>query len=155
MVPAAFDGIFLLLQAFVVAFLLLHDWVRLGRLNNLAAIDKVDPLPRRVFVTLLPGIPATVGLLYSARHFGGGYPDWLEMLLWITYGVLVAGLLRAWWIPYLLVPEPERAARYQALFAGTHTFLPARNGISPNTLHVMFHVAAVATLVMLFFRGRL
>ena len=86
-VPAAFDGIFLLLQAFVVAFLLLHDWVNLGQLNNLAAVEKLDPLPRRVFVTLLPGIPASVGLLYSARHFGGDYPDWLQMLLWITYGV--------------------------------------------------------------------
>jgi hypothetical protein len=153
-VPAVFDSIFLLLQGFVVAFLLLHDWVNLGRLNNLAAIDKLDSLPRRVFVTLLPGIPAAVGLIYCVRHFVGVYPDWLQMVLWITYGVFVAGLLRAWWIPYLLVSEPERAARYQILFAGTHTFLPYRNGISPNTLHVVLHLATVATLVMLFFRGR-
>jgi hypothetical protein len=139
----------------VTAFLLLHDWVKLGRLNNLAAVDRLDPLPRRIFITLLPGIPAAVGLLYSVRHFGRGYPDWLEMLLWITYGVLLAGLLRAWWIPYLLVPEPERAARYEILFAGTHTLLPRRNGISPNTLHVMFHLSTVAILVMLFVRDRL
>jgi hypothetical protein len=61
----------------------------------------------------------------------------------------LAGLLRAWWIPYLLVPNPARTARYQVMFAGTHSFLPQRNGIAPDTLHVMFHLAVVATLLVL------
>ena len=34
----AFEITFLTLQAVVVVFLLFHDWVGLGRLNNLAAI---------------------------------------------------------------------------------------------------------------------
>jgi hypothetical protein len=76
------------------------------------------------------------------------------MLLWITYGLLVAGLLRAWWIPYLWKPEPERAARYQILFGDTHTFLPLRNGMAPNTLHTCFHAATVAVVLALFMRDR-
>ena len=39
-----------------------------------------------------------------------------------------------------------RAARYRALFGGTHAFLPGRNGIVPNTLHVALHAATLATL---------
>jgi hypothetical protein len=146
---------FLILQAMVVAFLLFHDWIPLGRLNNLAAIRSEDTLPRRLFVTLLPALPAALGLFYSARYFGRSYPDWLEMLLWITYGIFILGMLRAWWIPYLLRPDPDRAARYQIIFAGTHSFLPRRNGMAPDTLHTLFHLVTVATLVLLFVRDRM
>jgi hypothetical protein len=150
-----FETTFLALQTFVVAFLLFHDWIPLGRLNNLAAIRGQDTLLRRVFVTLLPGVPAAIGLFFSARHFGQSYPDWLEMLLWITYGVFIAGMLRAWWIPYLVVPDAARAARYQIIFAGTHSFLPRRNGMAPDTLHTLFHLVTLATLVALFIRARI
>lgn len=148
------DITFLTLQAVVVLFLLFHDWVPLGRLNNLAAIRKEDTVLRSVFVTLLPAIPAAIGLFFSAKYFGQAYPHWLEMLLWITYVVFILGLLRAWWIPYLVVPDPERAARYQIIFAGTHSFLPRRNGMAPDTLHTLFHLATVGTLIALVLRGQ-
>jgi hypothetical protein len=109
--------------------------VPLGRLNNLGAIRGEDTLLRSVFVTLLPAVPAAIGLFYSARYLGRPYPDWLEMLLWITYGIFLLGMLRAWWIPYLVSPDKERAARYQVIFAGTHSSLPKRNGMAPDTLH--------------------
>lgn len=151
----AFETTFLALQTFVVVFLLFHDWIPLGRLNNLAAIRGQDTRLHRIFVTLLPGVPAAIGLFFSARHFGQSYPDWLEMLLWITYGVFILGMLRAWWIPYLVLPDAERAARYQIIFAGTHSFLPRRNGMVPDTLHTVFHLVTLATLVALFIRDRM
>jgi len=150
-----FETVFLALQGLVVAFLLLHDWIPLGRLSNLGAIESEDSLRRRIFVTLLPAVPTAIGLYASAERFGRAYPNWLELLLWITYGTLVAGILRAWWIPYLLIPDPERAARYQVLFAGTHTFLPKRNGMAPDTLHTAFHVVCVSTLVALLVRDQM
>jgi hypothetical protein len=150
----AFEITFLALQTIVVLFLLLHDWVPLGRLNNLHAIRNQDSVGHTIIGTMVNSLPAAAGLFFSARYFGRPYPHWLEMLLWITYGLLVAGLLRAWWIPYLFKPEPERAARYQIIFAGTHSFLPERNGIVPNTLHVCFHVAAVVIVLALFIRDR-
>lgn len=141
--------VFLALQAIVVVFLLFHDWIPLGRLNNLAAIRSQDTLLRRVIATLLPSLPAGIGLFFSARYFGRSYPHWLEMWLWITYGFLLLGLLRAWWIPYLVLPDPQRAARYQEIFANTHSFLPRRNGIVPDTLHTIFHLVVVATVLVL------
>ena len=154
-ISAVFEITFLSLQAVVVMFLLFHDWVPLGRLNNLSAIRKQDSLGRSVFVTLLPVVPAALGLFYGMKNFGRTYPDWLEMLLWITYGFFLVGILRAWWIPYLGKADPERAARYQLIFAGTHRFLPERNGMAPDTLHTVFHLATIATLVALFIRDRL
>jgi len=151
----AFETTFLALQTIVVVFLLFHDWIPLGRLSNVAAIRSQDSLQRRIFVTLLPGLPAAIGLFYSVRFFGRAYPDWLEMLLWITYGIFVFGMLRAWWIPYLVVPDPARAARYQIIFANTHTFLPKRNGMAPDTLHTVFHLVTVATVIALFMRDRM
>jgi hypothetical protein len=57
--------------------------------------------------------------------------------------------LHAWWIPYTFGAKPELAARYQAMFGGTHSFLPARHGILPNTLHVILHSTTVALLAVL------
>jgi hypothetical protein len=148
----AFEITFLTLQGLVVAFLLLHDWIPLGRLSNIAAIRGEDTLPRRIFVTLLPAVPAAIGLYYSGRYFGQSYPHWLEILLWITYGSFFLGVLRAWWVPYLLVPDAERAARYRIIFADTHSFLPQRNGMAPDTLHTLFHLTLIATMVTFFIR---
>ena len=45
--------------------------------------------------------------------------------------------------------EPERAARYQIMFGKTHSFLPSRNGLVPNTAHIALHIATAATLLAL------
>jgi hypothetical protein len=74
---------------------------------------------------------------------------WLMWWLWISYGFGLYGMLAAWWAPYLLVADPVRAARYQERFAHTHAFLPTRNGIRPDTLHVCFHAVFLVLLVLL------
>jgi len=118
--------IFLGLQVFQVLFLWLHDWI-----------------------PLVQSAPFSIGLLFSVLHLGQPYPHWLYMWLWISYSVIFVGQLRAWWVPYLLHAEPERAARYQIMFGKTHRFLPTRNGLVPNTAHTMLHVATAATLFTL------
>ena len=71
------------------------------------------------------------------------------MYLCISYGLLFIGELQAWWIPYFGKPQPTRAARYGELFGNTHSFLPARNGIVPNTLHTVLHATTLLTLIAL------
>jgi len=148
----ALETILLALQIFQVVFLWIHDWIGLGRLNDVAAVRSQDGLPRLVIVTLVQSVPWTIGLIFSVRYFGQPYPNWLVDWLWISYAVLLAGQIRAWWIPYLLVAEPKRAERYRKMFANTHAFLPQRNGMVPNTAHVMLHLATAATLLVLFLR---
>jgi hypothetical protein len=146
------ENVLLALQGFQVAFLWLHDWLPLGRLNDVDAVRRQDPLPRLVIVTLLQSVPWTIGLLGSVRYRGQPWPGWLDHWLWISYAILFLGQLRAWWVPYLLRPEPERTARYRAMFGNTHAFLAVRNGMVPNTAHVLLHLATAATLTLLFVR---
>jgi hypothetical protein len=137
------------LQAYQVAFLWLHDWVPIWRLNDVGAVRRQDTLPRLVGVTLIQSVPFTIGLYFSARHLHGPLPGWLMVYLWISYGLLFVGQLRAWWVPYLLRAEPARAERYRAMFGNTHALLPVRNGMVPNTAHITLHVATLATLIVL------
>ena len=143
-----FAGLFAL-QLFQLMFLVLHDWVPLGALNDVRAVRTADTPARLALVTAASAAPFAVGLAGSIRHIQGPYPVWLMAWLWLIYGGLLLGQLRAWWLPYLVRPEPVRAARYQAMFARTHAFLPLRNGMRPNTLHVVLHVGTLATLVLL------
>jgi hypothetical protein len=138
------------LQAFQVVFLWFHDWIPFGRLNDVAAVRSQDTLRRLVLVTLVQSVPWSIGLFFSARYFGQTYPAWLNSWLWITYALLFVGQVRAWWIPYLVRAEPARAARYQIMFGNTHSFPPQRNGLVPNTAHILLHVATAATLLVLF-----
>jgi hypothetical protein len=148
----ALEYVLLALQVFQVVFLWIHDWIPLGRLNDVAAVRSQDTLPRLVIVTFVQSVPYSVLLFFSARFFGRPYPHRLAEWLWISYGLLLVGQIRAWWIPYLFRPEPERAARYRIMFGHTHAFLPQRNGLVPNTAHILFHLATASTLLALFAR---
>jgi len=144
--------ILLLLQGFQVLFLWIHDWIPLGKLNDIAAVRGQDTRTRLLVVTLIQSVPFSIGLFYSLLYFKKPYPHWLNNWLWISYGLLFIGQLRAWWIPYLFVVEPERAARYRIMFGNTHSFLPQRNGLVPNTAHILLHLSTAALLVLLFVR---
>jgi hypothetical protein len=147
--PTTLWRVLFVLQAFQVAVLWLHDWLPLGGLTDPAAARRADGFSKLVQTTLIQSIPYSVLLYYSWRHLAGPLPQWLSIALWVAYGVLFLGELRAWWLPYLLIREPRRAERYQALFGRTHAFLPAHNGIRPNTLHCLLHLATAATLALL------
>jgi hypothetical protein len=133
------------LQVYVTAFVALHDWVPVGRLNDVKAVRATEPAGRMITVTILSTLPLAFGAAESVLHISG-FPAWLTIFLWISYGVAAYGLLRTWWAPYLLFMEPERATRYQAMHGRTHAFLPLHNGMRPNTLHVTVHLAVIATL---------
>ncbi len=139
----------LALQTFHVLFLLLHEWLPLGSLNNIAAVRAANPGSKLLIDTATSTSFFLFGLIASAIHYSGPYPHWLLWYLLISYLTLFYGELTAWWIPYFGTPQPERAARYNAMFAGTHSFLPPRNGIPLNTLHVLLHAFTVATIVVI------
>ena len=137
------------LQIFHVLFLLLHDWLPLGRLNDIAAVRRENSLRLMLIGTLVSTAPFAVGLVLSVLQVAHPFSRFLLIWLWVSYVWLFIGELEAWWVPYLLVNQPKRAARYDVMFGNTHAFLPMRNGIRPNTLHVTLHMATLATLILL------
>lgn len=140
---------FLSCQLIVVLFIALHDWLPLGALNNLAAIRATDSRLKLLLTTVVSTLPFAIGFALTAYYSTSDFPMWLGDFLWITYTAGLYGMLRAWWIPYLLIPDLVRAARYQSRFENTLAFLPVRNGIRPDTLHVCFHVVLVTTFILL------
>ncbi len=148
-VSQAREAALIALQVYQVLFLAIHDWIPLGSLNDVSAVRSQDTRSRLVAVTAMQTLPFAFGLVCSVRYFDSLFPGWLYQWLLISYLILLAGQLRAWWLPYLLHPEPERAERYRIMFGRTHSFLPMRNGIVPNTAHIMLHVATLATLCTL------
>jgi len=149
MVPAVKFGL-LGLQGLQVVFLLLHDWVPLGRLSNLKAVRGSDSTTKLFWVTVLSALPFGLVFGVCCVHWRDQrWPVWLQSWLWYTYGAALVGTIIAWWGPYLLWESPERAERYKVRFAGTMKFLPERNGIAPDTLHVLYHLCVVGTVVLL------
>jgi len=139
----------LVLQTFLVLFLWTHDWIPLGTLNDVRSVRAQDSTARLVTITVVQSLPFTVLLLLSAHYVGSPRPRGLTLALWIGYSVLLLGELRGWWWPYLVRKDTARAARYRAMFGGTHTFLPIRNGLAPNTAHVLLHACTALILVVL------
>jgi hypothetical protein len=140
---------FIALQCFVVLFVALHNWIPLGSLNDVKAV-RSEFTTRKLFVTTLINFtPVAIGLACSIFYFRRGFPAWLFWFLWILYGLACYGSLKAWWIPYFSHPGSERVARERKMYANTHSFLPERNGVRPNTLHVIFDVVTIAILIVL------
>jgi len=73
------ETVLLALQTFQVVFLWIHDWIPLGRLNDVAAVRGQDTFRRLVIVTLVQSVPWTIGLYFSMWYFGRVYPDWLSI----------------------------------------------------------------------------
>jgi hypothetical protein len=142
-------GILIALQGFVVLFVGLHNWIPLGTLNDLTSVREKFTLRKLLLVTLVNLTPVAIGLGASLFYFRRAFPVWLYWWLWITYLLACYGSLKAWWIPYLSRSLPETAARNQELYSTTHAFLPERNGMRPNTLHVIFDVVTIVILVVL------
>jgi hypothetical protein len=90
------EMVLLALQVFQVCFLWVHDWIPLGRLNDVAAVRSQDTKRRLVTVTLIQSVPWTIGLCFSLLHFRRPYPEWLHDWLVISYGMLFIGQIRAW-----------------------------------------------------------
>lgn len=142
-------ALLLALQICHVAFFLLHDWVPLGTLNDVAAVKRENSAAKLILATLVSTLPYGIALGFSLHDQHRGYPHWLFTFLWIAYALLLVGELQAWWIPYFRGATPERIERYTAMFGNTHAFLAPRNGIRINTLHCLLHAATVLTLVTL------
>jgi hypothetical protein len=142
----------IVLQTYVVAFIGLHDWIQLGDLNDVRSVQAADSRPRLIWVTIYSTAPFAFALCACAVYANTRFPGWLNWTLYVGYGLAALGMVRAWWGPYLLWNEPARAARYQAMFGRTRAFLPERNGIRPNTLHVSLHLVVVAIIVLLIVR---
>jgi hypothetical protein len=144
-------ALLLALQIFHVAFLALHDWIPLGRLNDVRAVRQENPGSKLLVTTVISTVLFVPPLVVGLMHVDGPWPGWVWVWLWVAYGLLFLGELQAWWWPYFMGTSEKTVERYRVMFGGTHAFLPVRRGIRINTLHFVLHVLTLTTLVVLAF----
>nr|WP_255723413.1 hypothetical protein [Sporosarcina sp. ACRSL] len=133
----------------ILFFMIVQDWVPLGKLNDIQAIAAEKSTSELLFVTLSGVIQIALLMGLVLLFIGKRYPLWAKLWLLIHPACLFAGVLFAWWIPYLFgVGAEEKVDSYVRMFGDTHSFLPVMNGIVPNTLHTFFHVTLAICILL-------
>ncbi|SET21969.1 hypothetical protein SAMN05216389_10729 [Oceanobacillus limi] len=126
----------------VLLFMLLHDWVPLGPLNDVEAIKAAKSSGELVTTTLIGVIQIVLLMTIILIYIGRKYPLWIKLWLMIHPSCIFIGAILSWWVPYLFgIGAEVKVADYTLMFSNTHSFLPVMNGIVPNTIHLIFHLS--------------
>lgn len=133
----------------ILLFMLTHDLVQIGTLNDIDALLQVKTF-KQVIISTIINVTQIVLLLGLILIFiGRKYPLWAKLWLVIHPSCIFIGALLLWWIPYFTgYKAAEKVESYQQMFGNTHTFLPVMNGIVPNTIHVIFHTTLLTCIVL-------
>lgn len=132
----------------MLLFVLTHDWVPLGNLNDLDGIRSEKTWDGLLLATVLNGLSFLIVLIITLTFLGKTCPVWARLWLVIHLFCILYGALSAWWIPYFFGTTQELVQAYATMFGNTHAFLPVRNGIVPNTIHTMFHLTLLLTWLL-------
>ncbi len=135
--------------AMILLFMIVQDLVPLGPFNDIQAIASVQSLNETLAVTMI-GVVQILLLIGGVFLFiGKRYPIWVRIWLIVHPSCILFGAIMSWWIPYLFgIGAEEKVERYQIMFGDTHAFFPVMNGIVPNTLHTIFHLALLACIIL-------
>ncbi|QUW23564.1 hypothetical protein JSQ81_08700 [Sporosarcina sp. Marseille-Q4063] len=133
-------------------FMMLHDWVPLGSLNDIQAVSAESSKKELVIVTSIGAMQILLVMTILLFFIGKNYPIWAKLWLFIHPSCIFVGAMMSWWIPYLFgFGAEERAERYQVIFGNTHSLLPVKNGIVPNTLHSLFHMTLLLCIILVIY----
>ncbi|WP_047986038.1 hypothetical protein [Ornithinibacillus californiensis] len=143
------EKILLLGYGMILIFMLVQDWVPLGKLNDIEAIKQENTTGELVVVTLIGVVQVVLFIFLILLFVGKKYPIFIKLWLVIHPSCILAGAIIDWWLPYLTGFGAEnRIERYHTMFGETHAFLPIMNGIVPNTLHTLFHMTLLFCIIL-------
>jgi hypothetical protein len=140
-------SILFILQLIIFLFLILHDLVPLGRFNDVRAVKEYKGIHKTIRDALINGIPYGFLVLVFIYVGHGTYPLWAKIYTLLVYSLYTLGILLSWYIPYFFGASEKRKIAYQKQFHNTITFLPWRNGITVNALHVIYHCLHIIAFI--------
>ncbi len=140
--------IFIILQSILFLFMILHDWISIPPLNNIAELKGVDSDAQRLWGSMMNGFFVLVPLILTLLYYKSPFiPAWAMVTIISFYLGLTIGTIMSWWVPYFLGSSAKLKQAFKK-FQPTHHFLPARgDNIIPNTLHVILHLQVWTCLV--------
>ncbi|KYD12790.1 hypothetical protein [Caldibacillus debilis] len=98
----------------------------LGLFNDPASVRRENTTGELLLVTVVNGLSVDTLLLLAGLFAGKKYPLWLRSWFVIHSVLILAGAAKAWRLPYLFGADEKRLQRNQAMFGGTHSFLPEK-----------------------------
>jgi len=141
--------VFVILQAILLLILLVQDTVNLAPFNNLGAQVRHLGWKKLLLGTLFTVSGAVAVLALTIRFDGMALPLGAKLFFVLWWSMLMLGMYASWYKPYFFGPTEKELGLYQALFAGTHSILPVRNGFpGPNTLHLVLHALGIPCAVL-------
>ena len=133
-------------------FMMVHDWIPLGSLNDIQDVSAENSKKELVIATSIGAVQILLLMAILLLFIGKKYPVWAKLWLIIHPSCIFVGAMMSWWIPYLFgIGAEERAERYRVIFGNTHSFLPVKNGIVPNTLHSLFHLTLLLCIILVIY----
>jgi hypothetical protein len=149
---AAYSRLMLLALRSILAILtllmLVQDLVPLGRWNGLTALAPQSPLSHRVRMTLVNTATLAAAWLCTLSPHFTQHGSWQHLTTILILAGCVAGAFASWWRPWLFGATAAQQEKLRVITTGTYTFVPARNGITPNALHCLFHALILAALAL-------
>jgi hypothetical protein len=143
----------IVLQLYMVLFLLLHDWVKIGPFTDPTGFGDENSLGELIFQTVVNTLPILIGFVLALLYMGKRFPIGAKIYICLLYPIYLFGEFQAWWLPYFFGKAlgrdiDEVVARYEVMFGNTHAFLPPLNGIVVNTAHVLLHLSTLISFLL-------
>ena len=136
-----------LLLAILTLLMLVQDLVPLGRWNALDRLAAESPLAHRLRMTAINTTTAAAALFctLSPRFL---QMSWQHTAATIILALFLVGAFLSWWKPWLFGSTADEREKLRKITDGTYAFVPQRNGVTPNALHCLFHLIAVAAFAL-------
>ncbi|MHC0037785.1 hypothetical protein [Pseudoneobacillus sp. C159] len=143
----------IILQLYMILFLLLHDWVKIGPFTDPVGFGDENTLGEAIFQTAVNTLPILIGFILTLIYMGKRFPLAAKIYICLLYPIYMFGEFQAWWLPYFFGKTLGRdfdgvVERYEVMFGNTHAFLPPLNGIVINTAHVILHLSTVLVFLL-------
>lgn len=141
---------FVVLLSILLLLYLVQDTVPMPPLNSQRQMLKHLGWTKIVLGTALMSGLIACALWVAIKYAGRPLPLGAKIFYLAFWPMTLLGMYDAWYRPYFSGPRPKDLEDYAKYHAGTHTFLPPRNGYpGPNTFHLVFiHPLGVACVVL-------
>jgi hypothetical protein len=138
----------LICSILITLFLLLHDWINIYPLNDLATFNKYCSLRNKIIMTIVNTSFFIIYTLILMYYWTTTFSSYAKIYIVTCNTLFLIGILFSWWIPYLFGWPKEHIKDLHKTHGTTHTFLPhIKNNPTPNTLHVIFHLIFVINMI--------
>jgi hypothetical protein len=132
---------FVVLLTLQCLILLLHDWISMPPLNDIAAMRRTLPARARMLMVAGNLLPPLIVLVLETRLYEQPKPLGIGIYFVAYFVITLVMIYMSWYHPYLAGATAEEKERFRAEYGRTLQLLPPRgDNPRPNAIHVFLHL---------------